>query len=204
MKANDINEYIEFHNRCQRLWYQFAEGGDSSQIIETAYELVGNPVIINLCDVHYKAKGVQSTSLINDLFLLHSEKTELSPEKAAIHLPPFDNINDKQVQYGFVSTGIVSRGKLLGRVLILGENHPLSEHDCEVADILAKVWASLFSGDEFSKQNSKVPHMALFHSLITGNSFIPDLLFKNIFCPFPLLIVYKNNISFIQSINSAV
>lgn len=176
--------YMKMHEGCQRLWYMLANGADSNAIILEAFKLIGNPIIINTLEVHFKSIGVKTNDLINQSYMVGYESTRNAIDDS-IYIPP-ENLNIP-TKYGFVCAGIFDKKKFLGRVIIAGEHHPFSESDGEYAKTLAKIMANIFSAETFSQINSTIPDFPLFHSFLTGEQLdinrVRIQLSKLDFCP---------------------
>ena len=157
----------------QRLWTQLVAGNDINEIIQLAYDIIKRPIIINTDAVHFKSIGVRSNTVIDRLFSIKSEETVANVRSAAILSMEELGFTDPQIQTGVVHAGIFAYGDYMGRVLILGEDTPLGEMEIEYAITLAKITATVFAMDIFPQINSLVPHLPLFHSLLSGEKLDP-------------------------------
>ena len=166
--AKKEDRYKELYEGCTKLWRMLADEKDSNEIIEAAYKLVGNPIIVTTNTVLFKSIGIRSNVLLDKLFMVGYDETSKG-DPSAVHIMPRKlALQDPQTNHGLIIAGIYDKQSYLGRVTITGA----SPFDVEItkcyAETLAKIMANVFSAEVFPQMNTFVSDFPLFHSFITG------------------------------------
>lgn len=173
---NDIKNMLSIHRRyiknTEKLYEAVLEGSTLQQIIELAYEMINNPIILYDCSKKLIAY-IKNINYIDEAFALKLENMQAN----SIGFPEYDShkmtsreayfhINNRKNKHANMVSNIEIDHKLVGYLVVIEAKRVLDEYDVELISLLSNIISLEMGKDSFYQYSRGFAFEKLFFDLL--------------------------------------